>query len=393
MNNKSKKFFGALALASVMGAALYALPVQADDSWEALVAPRTDGGLVLSPCIVDVGSGKPFLAWAGTGASGTAKLPEFTFSVLNKEWSDANMPFFGQMVNGVRCLALGMAKYTLCTVFQRNTEQSHTSFEVNFSGSVDKGWSFTKPEVADSFIHEDSAGTTVACAGVSGTRPMFAIGWLSEAKFVKVALWNPSVKMDRPRAESIGHYSKGYERLQLAGESKGGFLAAWSQNQRLMYTYLQPLVGTSEKVDTLTEAKVGMNFALTDYKGRNPKAVFEMNKLRKGEGARRQVWGWKDGKWERIPAAAPPKGERPSPARLEACQDEQGDVYVASLTRNGENILYSRLHEGKFSEPETAISLQKVLGVTGFDIAVIDKYVYVVASQGPYMHLVRKKIN
>ena len=387
------KWGTAVLTGSVIGLSLWTVPVQADDGWQALIPPDTGGGLILSPRMTGAGSPRPFLAWAGTGANASYKLPEFTFSVLNgKNWTEPKAPFFGEFINNVRCLDVGMARYNVGTIYMRNTEQSKTTFEVLFTNSSDKGWSFSKPAVADSFNHEDAAGTAVAIAGVGGAKPMFMMGWLSEAHTVKAAIWNPAEKMDRPRSENIGKYGSGYERLQLCGENKNGFLAAWNDGRNLMTTYLSPLVGKNEGANSLVNAKIGHNFALTDYRGRNPKLVFELPKLRKGEGARRQVYEWKDKQWERVPAAPPSKGERPCPARLEACQDEDGNIHVASLTKSGEQILYSSLRDGKFSDPEVVMELRQVIGVTGIDIAYVDNYVYVTASQGPYMNISRRKV-
>lgn len=377
----------------MLSLALWVLPGQADDGWQALVPPDTGGGLVLSPRMTGAGSSKPFLAWAGTGANAAYTLPEFTFSVWEgKGWAPPKAPFFGEFINNVRCLDVGMARYHVGTIYMRNTEQSKNTFEVLFTTSSDKGWSFTKPAVADSFNHEDSGGTAVAIAGVGGVKPMLMLGWLSEARTVKAAIWNPSQKLDRPRAENIGKYGSGYERLQLCGENKNGFLAAWNDGRNLMTAYLAPLVGTNEGANSLINAKIGYNFALADYRGRDPKLVFELPKLRKGEGARRQVYAWKDHQWERIPAAPPSKGEKPCPARLEACQDEHGDLHVATLTKSGEQVLYSCLRDGKFSDPEVVMELRQVIGVTGLDIAYVDNYVYVTASQGPYMYISRHKL-
>lgn len=385
----------AVLAGSLLGALLWSVPGQAEDGWQALVPPDTGGGLILSPCMIGAGSSKPFLAWAGTGngTSASYTLPEFTFSVWQgKEWTPPKAPFFGNFINNVRCVAVGMARYNVGAVYMRNTEQSKTTFEVLFTASGDKGWSFTKPAVADSFNHEDAGGTAVAMAGVGGVKPMFMMGWLSEAHTVKTAIWNPAEKLDRPRAENVGKYGSGCERLQLCGENKNGFLAAWNDGRNLMTAYMSPLVGTNEGSNSLINAKIGYNFALTDYRGKDPKLVFELPKLRKGEGARRQVYVWKDKQWERIPAAPPSKGEKPCPARLEACQDEQGNIHVASLTKSGEQVLYSCLRDGRFSEPEVVMDLRQVLGVTGLDIAYSDNYVYVTASQGPYMHISRRRI-
>lgn len=389
----SKSIFS-LTIGGILSAALWAIPVSAESGWEAITAPNTGGGLVLSPKMSGAGTSHPFLAWAGTGEDASFSLPEFTFSVLRgNEWSKAKAPFFGKFINNVRCLALGMARYTVGAIYMRNTDQSKTTFEVLFTGSSDKGWSFATPEVADSFSHEESSGTDVACAGVGGKKPMFALGWLSENRAVKVGLWNPATKADRPRAEIIGRYGRTTQRLELAGVENGGFVAAWNDGRSLMTTYLAPLVGNAEKASSLIDAKIGYNFCLTDYKGRNPKIVFELPKLRKGDGARRQVWAFtKDKKWERIPAAAPSKGERPAPSRLEACQDEDGNIHVASLPKTGDQILYSRLVDGKFTEPEVAIDMHKVIGVTGFDIAYVNDYVYITAAQGPYMYISRCKV-
>ncbi|MBQ7568571.1 hypothetical protein IJT17_07185, partial [bacterium] len=381
-------------LGGILSVALWAVPLQAETGWQTLVPPDTGGGLVLSPHMCGASGSRPFLAWAGTGANASYSLPEFTFSVLRgKEWSAAKAPFFGDMINNVRCLAVGMARYTVGAVYMRNTDQSKTTFEVLFTGSNDKGWSFSKPSVADSFNHEDSGGTAVAIAGVGGKKPMFMLGWLSEARTVKAAIWNPHEKIDRPRAENIGKYGRGFERLQLCGENKSGFLAAWNDGHSLMTASLSPLVGKLDSSESLISAKIGYNFALTDYKGRDPKLVVELPKLRKGEGARRQVYAWKDGKWERLPAAPPSKGERPCPARLEACQDDHGRLHVISLAKNGEDVLYSCLEDGKFSEPEKVMELRKVIGLTGLDIAYAEDHVYVTASQGPYMSISCRKVN
>ncbi len=383
----------ALLMGGALGAALWTAPVAAETGWETMVPPNTGGGLVLSPHIIDSGSGKPFMVWAGTGVDASFKQPEFTFSVLRgNEWNEPKAPFFGNMVGNVRCISACLAKYTVGTIFMRNAEDDKNSFEVLYTISSDRGWSFSKPAVADSFHHEDTAGTAVACAGVGGKKPMFSFGWLAESRAVKVSLWNPSERMDRPRAETVGRYGRGYERLGIAGEAKGGFVIAWNDGTKLMSKYLKPLVGSGDDATPLIEAKVGNNFDLTDYRGHNPKLVVELSKLRKADGARRQVWAWEDGAWKRIPAAAPPKGEKPTPSRLEACQDEKGDIFVATLPRSGDSILYSRLLDGKFTDAEVAMELKPVIGVTGFDIARVEDYVYITVCQGPYLNVVRRKV-
>ena len=81
-----------------------------------------------------------------------------------------------------------------------------------------------------------------------------------------------------------------------------------------------------------------------------------------------------------------------SPLHDYLLEDEDGNIHVASLTKSGEQILYSCLRDGKFSDPEVVMELRQVIGVTGIDIAYVDNYVYVTASQGPYMNISRRKV-
>lgn len=388
-----RKWGTAVMAGAIVGTALWALPSEANDGWQTLEAPQTSGGLVLCPRISGAGTSNPFMAWGGTGSDTKFKQPEFTFAVLRGDtWSDTKSPFFGNMMGNVRCLELSMARYVLGAIFMRNTEQSKTTFEVLFAGSNDKGWSFSTPTVVDSFVHEDAGGTAVTVAGVGGVKPMFMLGWLSEAKQVKAAIWNPAEKADRPRAEILGHYGRGYEHMQMAGVEGGDFIAAWYDGRNLMTAAMCKLVGEVTKTEAVVSAKIGYNFALTDYRGKNPILVYELPKVRKSEGARRQLYAWHKDAWTRIPVAAPPNGERPCPSRLAACQDEDGNVHVATVPKSGDQVLYNRVVDGKFTEPEVALRLKKVLGLTGFDIAVVDNYVYVTASQGPHLYITRRKV-
>lgn len=377
-----------VVLVALLASALVWLdPVQADGKWEQVSTPNTNGGLVITPNILD--SGRLLMTWGWS--SGKMEVPEYAFSTMNGDsWTEPRVPFFGDNVGNVRRLATATAKYTTGLIYQRTTEQDDDAFEVLYCISVDKGWSYTDPRVVDSFVHEEKGGTAVNIAGIGGRRPTFAFGWLSEARQVKTAILDPGYVGDRPRANNMGRYGLGCERIELAGEESGGFVSVWNEGSRLMSGYLRPLSGTAEESQLVQNGKVGLNFAMCDNKGRNPVLVFDLNRAPSNGGSRRQVRAWKDGQWNTVAAAAPSSGDFPVSLQIDACQDSDRNLHVVSLARNGESLTYSALKDNRFGEPETVCPLRPVIGITGMGIVAYDKYVYVVVSQGPYVQLWRR---
>ncbi len=359
--------------------------------WESIACPDTKGGLVMCPKLL--GLNKPFLAWGWTHKESKMEKPEFTFSRWQGDsWAVPRAPFFGKDIGNVRRVASAKAKHSVGIIYQRSQPEKEEALDVIYAISGDRGWSFSKPGVADSFVHEETVGTDVDIAGVGGKRPTFCFGWLAEARMVKAGILDPSYKGDRPRSNNLGHYGRGCERIELAGENEGGFVSVWNEGGSLHSARIKPLVGTAEESQMVETGKAGLNFDLTDYEGRNPMLVFDLAKAKKGKPSRRNVKTWKDGAWTDVAALPPAKGDFPQYARLQACQDEHNVLHVLSLSKDGETIYYSKLDNGKFTEPEKAMALKPMIGTTGFDLTYCDGYLYAVAAQGPYMQAVRKQV-
>lgn len=386
------KLLRTMALALVASMAL-ALPAMSEGAWEALPNPDTAGGLVLSPRIKAV-SGRLQMVWGWTNEAVKIKEPEFTFASFDgSNWTKPRPPYFGENFGRVRRLAMAQARQVVGAIFQRTMDQDDNAFEIRYALSGDGGWSYSAPATADSFVHEGTTGTAVAMAGIGGRKPTFALAWLTEAKFVRAGVLDPLNNSDRPRANNLGNYATGSERVEISGEDDGGFVTVWSDGQSVKSARLKPLIGDPEESVTVARGKVGTNFALTDWKGKRPILVFESGTPPADGGSRRQVVAWKDRGWKKVNVAPPAGGEPPFPETMQAVQDEDGNLYVATLDRGMDAISYQTSRGGKWSAPEVAIDLDDDLTCTGFDIAVHDGSVYVVASQGPHLHFVRRKID
>ena len=380
-----------LSLALVAGWAL-ALPALAEGPWEVMPTPDTRGGLVLAPRL-ETGGGRLQMAWSGTNEASKITEPEFMFSSFDGSvWTRPKAPYFGDELGRVRRLALASARQAVGALFQRTTEQSGNAFEVLYAVSTDGGWSYSRPSVADSFVHEGKTGTAVAMAGIGGRRPTFALAWLTEASQVRAGVLDPLNNSDRPRASTLGNYGPRSERVELAGEDGGGFVAAWNDGSTLRAVRLKPIIGDPEEAQSVATGTVETNFALTDWRGRRPLLVFETAQAPRSGGPRRQVHRWADGRWQKVDAAPPASGEPPFPQTLEAAQDEDGGLHVVSLPRTGDRLLYSRLVGGRWSEPETVALLDPNLGVTGFDVAVLGDRVYAAVAQGPRLEAASRKV-
>lgn len=360
--------------------------------WEQMNVPNTDGGLVVDPHLLPISSMQIFFGWSSNARA--VKAPEFSFSVWkDKDWTEIKAPFFGGNVAGVRKVACAVAKQTVGVIFEHNiVEQDARAFEIKYAYSSDRGWSFTKPAVCDSFVCDTKAGTSVNIAGVGGRKPSFCFGWTAESNMVKAALFDAQYRGDSPRAVNLGRYGGDCDRVEMAGEEKGGFVCVWNSGSALMSSYIRPLLGTNEEAVKVAAGRFGRNFTVSDNKGRNATLVYDLPRLSKGDSCRRQVRRWKDGAWQAVPAAPPKAGEAPMGSYLTSCQDEDGNVYVASLSRDGEKIYYSRLKDGAFSDPEVALNLKPMIGCTGISIAVHDGSVYIFASQGPSNQMVRHSL-
>ncbi|MGM9999274.1 MAG: hypothetical protein ACI38Q_07820 [Candidatus Bruticola sp.] len=366
----------------------------ASSPWQQLYAPNTGGGLVIDPQLLAYKRLQVFFGWSNNNSA--VKAPEFSFSVFESgdKWTTINAPFFGSNLAGVRKVAAASAKYSVGILFMHNiVEQSENAFEVMYSYSGDNGWSFSKPAVCDSFVLSGGGGgSDIDIAGVGGRKPSLCFGWTAENNMVKAALFDPQYRGDRPRACNLGHQGINCDKIELAGESKGGFVAVWNDGQNLLSSYIRPLVGSNEDSIKAAKGKFGLNFSLCDNFGKDPLLVYDLPRLGKNDKCRRQVRRWDNGAWQVVAAAPPAAGEAPIGSTLESCQDKDGNLYVASLSRDGESILYSRLKDGKFSDPEVAVKLKPIIGCTGFSIAVLDKYVYIFASQGPSNQFVRRAL-
>lgn len=375
---------GVLAQSTTAGKALNA-------AWEVMPTPETNGELALEPQLL--GLSKPYLGWGWTNTSSKMVEPEFAFSFLEgSSWTRPRAPFFGSNVGNLRRMAVAVAKYTVGVIYQRNTEQSHDSFEILYSMSGDKGWSYTTPKVCDSYVHEDTRGTDVAIAGVGGRKPTFCYGWLAEERQVRLAILDPNFRGDRPRANNVGRYGRGCERVELAGEEHNGFVGVWNEGQRLMSAYITPLVGEAKESQQIVSGKIGQNFSLSDSGGRHPVLVYDLPRSPKN-GTRRQVMTWNDkGEWEKIEAAPPLGGDFRLPLTISSCQDKDKNLYLASVSRNGESVHFTALRNGRFTVPELCMNLKPLLGVTGVSIACCGDYVFIAASQGPYMQVVRRSL-
>lgn len=378
----------ALALAATL---TLAAPTLAEGAWEPVPMPETGSGLVLSPQL-EGGSGRLQMSWAWTNEGSKIKEPEFTFSSFDGSgWTRPKAPYFGDNIGRVRRLAMASARQAVGVIFQRTLDQDDRAFEVLYAGSVDGGWSYTKPSVADSFVHEESTGTAVAMAGIGGRRPTFGLAWLTEARFVRAGVLDPNNNSDRPRANNLGTYGSKSQRVEIAGDGDG-FVVVWSEGSNLKSARLKPIVGDPEETQTVSPGVVEMNFAMTDWRGKRPVLVFETAQTPRAGGPRRQVMRWADKKWQKVDVAPPASGEPEFPATLAAAQDEDGNLHVVSLPRTGERLVYSRTSGGRWTEPETVMTLNPNMGVTGFDLAILDGRLYVVGSQGIQAQMVSRKI-
>ena len=366
----------------------------ASSSWQHLETPNTGGGLVVDPQLLTYKRLQVFFGWSNTTSA--IKAPEFSFSVFESgnKWTTIKAPFFGANLAGVRKVAAANAKYSVGILFLHNiVEQSENAFEVMYSYSSDSGWSFSKPAVCDSFVLSGAGGgSDIDIAGVGGRKPSLCFGWTAENNMVKAALFDPQYRGDRPRACNLGRQGVGCDKGELAGENKGGFVTVWNDGHSLLSSYIRPLIGSNEDSVNIVRGKFGLNFSLCDNSGKNPLLVYDLPRLSKNDKSRRQVRRWEDGAWQVVPASPPAAGEAPIGSALEACQDKDGNLHVASLSRDGESIIYSCLKDGKFSNPEVAVKLKPMIGCTGFSIAAQDKYIYIFASQGPSNQFVRRAL-
>ncbi len=287
---------------------------------------------------------------------------------------------------------MARARQAVGVIFQRTLDQDDDAFEILFAISGDGGWSFSAPAVADSYVAEGSVGTGVAMAGIGGRRPTFALGWIAEGGAVRVGVLDASSNSDRPRASNLGTHGSRSERIEMAGDDEGGFVVAWSDGPSLKSVRLTPIVGEPKDSQTAYTGSVGMNFALTDWKGKRPLLLLEADRAPRAGGARRQVLRWADRQWQKVDVAPPPAGEPESPTTLEAVQDENGDLHVVSLPRSGDRLVYSRTLKGRWTDPETVVNLNSALGVTGFDLSLLDDRLYVVAAQGTSVQVARRQV-
>lgn len=398
-NFKKKAAAGAAALAVLGGLLHFSFDTEnaawaEGGRWESMNVPDTEGGLVVDPHLMNLNKLQVFFGCSNP--KNKIKAPEFAFSVSDdgNSWTDVKSPFFGYNMPGVRKVSCGLAKKTIGIIFQHNiVDQGPNAFEVMYSISGDSGWSFSKPAVCDSYVSDNPSGGAVNIAGVSGRKPALCFGWLAEGFKVKAALFDPSMRADRPRACNLGRYTTGGERVEMGGEENGGFVCVWNDGSGLLSSYIKPLIGTNDDPVKIASGKFGLNFSVSNNgSGRHALLVYDLPRLRKGENTRRQVRLWKDGEWQTVAAAAPAKGEAPLGSSLNSCQDKDGNLYVASLSRDGETIYYSTLRDGRFSDPEAAMKLKPVIGCTGFSISVLNGYAYIFASQGPNCQMVRRKI-
>ncbi|MBQ7501236.1 hypothetical protein IJT93_00775 [bacterium] len=396
---RKKAALGAAALTLLGGVLHFAFKAEnaawaEAPKWESMGVPDTSGGLVVDPHLMNLNKLQVFFGCSNP--NNKIKAPEFAFSVSDdgKKWTDVKSPFFGYNMPGVRKVSCALAKKTVGIIFQHNiVDQGPNAFEVMYAYSGDSGWSFSKPAVCDSFVSDSVSETAVNIAGVSGRKPALCFGWLAEGFKVKAALFDPTLRADRPRANNLGRYAAGGERIEMGGEENGGFVCVWNDGSGLLSSYIKPLIGTNEEPVKVASGKFGLNFSVSNNgSGRHALLVYDLPRLRKGENARRQVRLWKDGGWQNVEAAPPAKGEAPLGASLSSCQDKDGSLYVASLSKDGQTIYYSALKDGRFSEPEAAMKLKPLIGCTGFSIAVLNDYVYIYASQGPSCQLVRRRI-
>ncbi len=392
--NKARVTAASLAMSGILlGAGLLMQPTWADSTWKSMDIPNTDGGLVVSPSLLGYKRLQVFFGWSNNKS--LIKAPEFCFSMMEGDsWTNIKAPFFGSNLAGVRKVASAVAKYTVGIIFQHNiVEQSDNAFEIMFAYSNDNGWSFTKPAVCDSYVTDNGNGSDVNIAGVGGRKPSLCFAWIAENDMVKAAIFDPKYRGDRPRACNLGRHGANSERVELAGEDKGGFVSVWNDGHSLNSSYIRPLVGTNDDPIKVAQGKFGLNFSLSDNSGRNTTLVYDLPRLTKSDKSRRQVRRWQDGAWQTVEAAPPVGGEAKLGAALESCQDENGGLHVASLSRDGETIYYSALKDGRFSTPEVAVKLKPIIGCTGFSIAVCGKYVYIFASQGPSCQCVRRALD
>lgn len=367
-------------------------PALAESPWETMPTPETSGGLVLAPRL-ESGAGRLQMAWGWTNPSSKILDPEFTYSSFNgSSWTRPKAPYFGNNLGRLRKLDMARARQAVGVVYQRTLDQDDRAFEVLYAVSGDGGWSYTRPAVADSYVHEESRGTAVAMAGIGGRRPTFALGWLTEGRSVRVGVLDPSNNSDRPRANTLGTHGPRSERLELAGDDEGGFVAVWSDGSSLQSCRLRPIVGTAESSESVFTGSVGRNFALTDWQGRRPTLVFEADRVPAAGGPRRQVMRWAERRWQKVDLKPPPSGEAEAPSTLEAVQDQDGEIHVLALTRAGDRLEYSRTLKGRWTDPETVFSLNSSLGVTGFDLAILKGSLFAVVAQGPHLQMARRAV-
>jgi hypothetical protein len=357
-----------------------ARPLGAEDSWEEMPLPATHQGAVISPSVSTVG-GRLAMVWAGTDPENDITEPEFFFATFDgSAWSAPRAPYFGDDLGRVRRVVAARSRHALACVFARQPGSSSGALDVMYCYSTDSGWSFTKPILLDS-IH-GGAGSTLAVGGSDYREPGFVAGWVDESDQVRTVLMDSNVG-DHPTGKVVGQTSGG--RIQVTGDGQRGYLAAWLNGNSVETVHLKPLTGHPD--DILRPVSGASRFALAAGGGRPPVLLAQVSQ---GGKALLVSLTWSGGGWS-APSQAPlvfPQG-----SEMRAVQDRQGRLHLLAYDSAANKIFYTRSRpQGGWEPPELALGLDPLMAISGFDMTADDEHLWLVAAQGPRVHLLRRRL-
>lgn len=358
---------------------------ETDSGWERFKAPPTEKGLVLQPRLLNVRS-RLTLFWAGT--SSAARSPEVYYcnkSDGDDDWSKVRAPFFGNDMARVRRVAVATAREATGLIFQRETTQGNGAVEILLSLSYDSGYSFSNPFVLDSYVLGQEGGSYISLAARQGLqRPEFGAMWVAEDGVVRACNIDPRSGF-RPRAIVVGNVASIRSKVEIVGAGNEGFYAVWPEAKHLKTAHLKPLNGETEPSVTLAAGDFDRNFCVASYY-RGPGFV-----LAATESGALNVYEVKDEKFNPQAKARFPVHGRKLDSRC-ALEDRK-HLHVAVLESGSVSKLwYTTNRSGSWSEPTLICELEKEVPVTGFDIEVMEEYVWVCAAQEQLFQFRRLKL-
>lgn len=363
---------------------LLTLPAMAEtEGWIDIPRPNNDKGLVMQPRLCGVRS-RLHLVFAGT--SEEIRRPEFFHASMSDgddKLGDARPPFFGMALSRVRRVAIGNARHMLGVIFQRSLTQSSDAYELLLSLSADHGWSWSRPYVIDSFVHEESGGSWVSIDGREGTnRPEFAVAWAADGNQVRAA--NIDINSNRrPRGASLGTHAPDSKKVEVASVGRNGFVVVWSEGEEIKTARIKGLVGGVEPARTLTKGRFGQMFTLAG----SPKGPARGAAI---AGGKMTALSTEGKKWETV--TTDPVTVSAQEVRSDMDDDKRQHLALFTGGTNAKVYYFYEKKDGKFTEPELVLELDPNIPCMGFDVGVTNDYVYLIASQGNRVHFKRRKM-